>query len=157
MTNLDNPEEVLEVIKSVIYRFKFNNQVLEEIVNDAFIKVYEKYPSYRGDAKLTSWIAAVARNTYLSEVRRKTYKIFDTWEDAINGKTYIPEEHNVHLLKSVIKRMDKLKKRDRDVVTMRVFGDRTTKEVAEELNLSETHVKYIKRNSLKEITEGLKL
>ncbi|NWF91152.1 MAG: sigma-70 family RNA polymerase sigma factor [Ignavibacteriaceae bacterium] len=43
---------------------------VEDVIQEVFIKVYKGLGSFRGDAKLSSWIYQIARNEALNKARK---------------------------------------------------------------------------------------
>jgi RNA polymerase sigma-70 factor (ECF subfamily) len=49
-----------------------NPEDAEDRVQDAFIKAYQSLPGFRRDARFATWLYAIARNTCLMHMRRKS-------------------------------------------------------------------------------------
>ena len=58
-------------IYNVAYRMTSNHADSEEIVQEVFIKVYQKIGSFRGDSTFACWIYRIAINQSLSYWRKK--------------------------------------------------------------------------------------
>jgi RNA polymerase sigma-70 factor (ECF subfamily) len=56
------------------YRFVHNREVAEELAQEVFIKVHDAAPTYRPEAKFTTWLFRIATNVCLNETRRAHYK-----------------------------------------------------------------------------------
>lgn len=52
-------------------RLTGNRQDAEEILQDVFLTVFQKIGSFRGDAKLSSWIYRIATNAALMKLRKR--------------------------------------------------------------------------------------
>lgn len=46
----------------------------EDAAQDCFVKVWRSLPNYAGQSSLSTWVYAIARNTCLSELRRRNYR-----------------------------------------------------------------------------------
>lgn len=71
----------------------FKNEAdAEDFVQDVFLKVYTKLPSFRGDSLFSTWITRIAYNTAINSVnRRKQYEpIMD--EAAVPDNWLTPEQ-----------------------------------------------------------------
>jgi RNA polymerase sigma-70 factor (ECF subfamily) len=58
------------VVYAVIRGILGNRHDVEDVVQEVFIKVYRGLPSYRGDAKLSTWMYRIARNQALNVLAR---------------------------------------------------------------------------------------
>ncbi len=56
---------------NVCYRMSGNRQEAEDAAQDVFLKVFHAIDTFRGEAKLSSWIYRIAVNTVLKRQRRK--------------------------------------------------------------------------------------
>jgi RNA polymerase sigma-70 factor (ECF subfamily) len=69
--------ELYEAYKSpllnFIYRFCQDRRVAEELSHEVFIRVYKSAPSYRPEAKFSTWIYRIATNICLNELRSSRY------------------------------------------------------------------------------------
>ena len=57
----------------VAMRYSKSDQEAEDVLQEAFIKVFEKLGSYRGEAGLKFWIKRIVVNTALNHQRSKLY------------------------------------------------------------------------------------
>ena len=58
---------VLHVVGRIVQR----QEDIEDICQEVFMKVYSKIGKFRGEAKLSTWIARIAYNTSISHVRKE--------------------------------------------------------------------------------------
>ncbi|MEP7009151.1 MAG: sigma-70 family RNA polymerase sigma factor [Acidobacteriota bacterium] len=56
------------------YRFSDEAGAAEEMAQDAFLKAYRALPHWRGDAAFSTWLFAIATNSYRSWLRRQRPK-----------------------------------------------------------------------------------
>lgn len=56
---------------NLAYRFCRNREESEELVQDAFLRIYRKLHLYREEAAFSSWMFAVATRVFVSHVRRQ--------------------------------------------------------------------------------------
>jgi RNA polymerase sigma-70 factor (ECF subfamily) len=59
-------------IYSLCLRMTNNTAEAEDLAQDAFLQVYRKLSSFRGDSALSTWLYRIAVNTVLMHFRRKT-------------------------------------------------------------------------------------
>ena len=131
-----------------------NKEDAEDIVQDTFLKAYQKLHQFQGNSKFYTWIVRIAVNQALMKLRkRKTDKTvsidetIDTGEDTVAREIaawdenpeqrYSREEMNKILSSAV----DSLAPPYRAVFVLRDVEDLSTEETAEALNLSIPAVK----------------
>lgn len=61
----------------------------EDLVQDVFVRVVRAAASFRGEAKVSSWLFQIARNLHLDHVRKVNV------EDAVDEDAWMAIEHNV--------------------------------------------------------------
>ena len=67
-------ERFADMVYRVCYRILQNPQEAEDAMQETFITVYRRIDSFRGDAKLSSWLYRVATNMALSMLRSNIRK-----------------------------------------------------------------------------------
>jgi RNA polymerase sigma-70 factor, ECF subfamily len=72
-------------VHRVTYRITGNMEDAEEAAQEAFLRAYNKLPSFRQDAKFSTWITRIAMNTALNLVERRN-------RDLMPGAARIAEE-----------------------------------------------------------------
>ena len=55
---------------NLAYRFCRDAGLAEELAQDAFVRAYRALPRWRGEARFSTWLFAVALNLYRSRLRR---------------------------------------------------------------------------------------
>ena len=58
---------------AICLRYVRGQQEAEDVLQEAFIKVFDKIEQFRGDASLASWIKRIVINTALNSQRSKLY------------------------------------------------------------------------------------
>lgn len=58
------------LVAHVVGRIVQRREDVEDICQEVFMKVYRKLKHFRGDSKLSTWIAKIAYNTSISQVRK---------------------------------------------------------------------------------------
>jgi RNA polymerase sigma-70 factor, ECF subfamily len=61
-------------VANICYRFLFNREDAEEISQEVFILIYKGIPSFRGDAKLSTWIYQLAASRSIDLIRNRKRK-----------------------------------------------------------------------------------
>jgi RNA polymerase sigma-70 factor (family 1) len=130
----------------------------EEIVSDAFFKLYKSRKRFNGYAYIKSFLYFVVRNKaidYLRHIKsgKKAEKDLDNMRD-------LEEEANVEMyktmmLKELMEAIEKLSPQRRIVILLYFFGHKTTAEIAEELKISPQTVRNHKTDGLQDLKNTL--
>jgi RNA polymerase sigma factor (sigma-70 family) len=75
---------------AICLRYTKNRIDAEDVLQDAFIKIYENIGTFRNDSPLEYWLRSIAVNTALNHLRQNKYlkqlDDIDTHENGIAGK-----------------------------------------------------------------------
>lgn len=121
----------------VCQRYARSTQEAEDILQEGFIKIFNSIKSFRGEARLETWITRIMINTALNAQRQKLYlmPMVDVLE--IN----LPEEAEISLasfnLSELIAMVQALPDGCRVVFNLFAIEGYNHKEIAEMLNISE--------------------
>ncbi len=140
------------VVYSVVRGILGNHHDVEDTVQEVFIKVYGGLPSYRGDAKLSTWIYRIARNHALN-VRARPDHPHRPIEEAhhIQSPGAGPAEtyRRTEVRRSIEELLARLDERYRVALELRYMADRSYAEIAVIMDLPVGTVKtYIHRGKL---------
>jgi len=121
----------------VCLRYAGKVEEAEDILQEGFIKVFNKMSSYRGDGSFEGWIRRIFVNTAIEHFRKKTYlqPITETEEATVEGK-YLSVLDNL-AEKDIIQLVQQLSPGYRTVFNMYVIEGYTHRQIAEALNISE--------------------
>ena len=121
----------------VCLRYAGKAEEAEDILQEGFIKVFNKMSSYRGDGSFEGWIRRIFVNTAIEHFRKKTYlqPITETEEATVEGK-YLSVLDNL-AEKDIIQLVQQLSPGYRTVFNMYVIEGYTHRQIAEALNISE--------------------
>lgn len=78
---------------AITLRYTKNRADAEDVLQDAFIKIYANIDSYRGEAPLESWIRSVVVNTALKHLRKQ--KKLTELEDVAEYENSVGETESV--------------------------------------------------------------
>ncbi len=142
-----------------IYRFvyykTFVKETAEDIVSDVFHKAYERLASF--DPKkgnFSQWIYRIARNAVIDHYRtqKKTVDIEDVFDIGEEDRTVA--EHDVLLTMAHVRTyLEKLTPRQREIITLRVWEEKSYKEIAEIVEGTEDSVKMAFSRAMKDLRE----
>jgi RNA polymerase sigma-70 factor (ECF subfamily) len=77
---------------ALVNRSDVDDQILEDFVQDALLKILENLGSFRGESRFTTWVQKIAVNVALTELRRLRWR--DTsLDDLVQGYSldFVPE------------------------------------------------------------------
>ncbi|WP_008584311.1 RNA polymerase sigma factor [Niabella soli] len=122
---------------AVCLRYASNTDEAQDILQDAFIKVYKKLDSFRGDGSFEGWVRRIFVNTAIEHFRRKKYlqPVTEREENTIEGK-YISVLDEL-AEKDILQLITQLSPGYRTVFNMYVVEGYSHKEIGDMLGISE--------------------
>lgn len=120
--------------------------IAEEITQEAFYQAYVSIHRYNGACKLFTWLCQIAKNCYWKYLRKNKAVPMDSQalevaltEDEGQSPEQICE---IKIMKEELRRaISRLNKKQRDIVILRIYFERTFQEIAKLLKMNETAVK----------------
>ena len=121
----------------VCLRYAGNTEEAEDILQEGFIKIFNKIGSFRGEGSFECWIRRIFVNTAIEHFRKKSYlqPITEVEENTVEGK-YLSVLDSL-AEKDIIQLVQKLSPGYRTVFNMYVVEGYTHKQIAEVLGISE--------------------
>jgi RNA polymerase sigma factor (sigma-70 family) len=92
-------ERYQRLVSHVVFRMIPNQADREDLCQEVFLKVYENLPTFRFDAKLSTWIARIAYNTSVSHLEKAKAYLYEreSAEDdplkRITDSSALPDEY----------------------------------------------------------------
>lgn len=133
----------------------------EDITQTTFLKVFEKGTPIENIGKdPLAYFFTVARNSIIDHSRKKKEMRFSDFEEGFSETVSVASAHE-HILatqmniETVLKVTEELSDDQREVITLRFFGERTTKEIAKLLGKSEEAIRQIQSRALKILSKKL--
>lgn len=125
----------------VCMRYAENTEHAKDILQDSFIKIFNKIKTYDGSGSLEGWVRRIVVNSSIDEYRRKK-KDFLKVESIENYSDHDledeDEEAEVEFKPSqIIEAMQDLTPAYRAVFNLYIFEELTHREIAEKLGISE--------------------
>ena len=147
----------------VCLRYAGNAEEARDILQEAFVKVYNKIGSFRGEGSLEGWVRRIITNTAIEILRRKSYlqPITEVEENTIeNDEDSVLEALATKELVNVIQ---KLAPGYRAVFNMYVVEGYSHKEIARALGITEgtsksqlSRAKIVLQDMVKDMTDKRK-
>ena len=112
-------------------RFMKDADIAQDIVQEAFIKSYEKLNLFEGRASFKSWLYQIAVNTARNKLRESRYD-FTNIDDVYLGVSATAEKDLVHAAVSEIIQLevDRLPFKQKTALVLRVYEDMSFAEIA---------------------------
>ena len=121
-------------------RFARTHEDTDDLLQEVFIKVWAALPSFRGEARLFTWLYRIATNEALNYVRRAKIRSaldFEPLDKTMDG--HIDEDYRFdgsELQKELLKAIDKLPTKQKLVFNMRYFDEMSYEEISAILKTS---------------------
>ena len=129
-----------------------NEAQAQDFLQETFIKVWQHLESYRGDAKISTWIYRIAVNTCLSHLRSAKNKIPDelkeTFDKADDNNAATKERHIQQLYNAI----HQLAETDRLIISM-VLEEIPYDEIAATVNVTEGNLRVKIHRIKQELTK----
>lgn len=140
-------------------RFVRSRGELDDLAQEAFIKAYDGLGGFRGEATFRNWLFRIAANVCLDHLRRRKREpavaLEDLdWEPA--DTAYAERADSRELAAYVEKILDRLKAKDRLVLTLLDLEDMSVEEVAALTGWSRVNVRvraFRARSRLRKLVE----
>lgn len=114
----------------------------DDVVQETFIKVWNKLDDFRGDSKIGTWLYRIAVNEALDHIRReKKHTEYDTNISNVKGvfaDKYFDGDETEQLLREA---METLPEAQRAVFSLKYFEDKQYKEISQILGTTEGGLK----------------
>lgn len=134
-------DEYNKLVRSVIYQIAGASS-LNDLVQDAFIKIWKGLPDFQEQSQLSTWIYRVATNVALdalrSQSRRKENFDYDFSQLQDDRNTADQEFENRQIVQAGLQ---ELSEPHRTVLVLAYIHERSITEISEILNVSQGTVK----------------
>jgi RNA polymerase sigma-70 factor (ECF subfamily) len=122
----------------------------QDLFQDIVIQLWRSYPSFRGEAKFSTWVYRIALNTAISDLRRQNRRItpvaLDPLPTQLNDYQYPTEDdERLALLYAAIGRLTEVER----ALTMLYLEDKSYLEMEEILGISQNTLR-VKMNRIKD-------
>ena len=150
------------LVSRVVGRIIQDENEMEEVCQDVFLKAYDKLATFRGESKFSTWLVSIAYHMSLNHVKKKKRPHVSI--DEVRGQGTTGKGIDLKMeqddLKSMLEiALRKLPEAQRNVITLFHLEEMTYEEVAEITGMPIGTVKnylFRGRNQLKELLQILK-
>ena len=127
----------------------------QDILQETFLQAIRGIKSFRGDSNVKTWLFSIARNIWISQLRKKKLIISD--EDISNvivSRSFEEDVNNKVLLKRIYEIIDSKNEKTKEIAHMRLDGY-SFYDISQKLGISESSARVIDFRCKKEIREIL--
>ena len=137
------------LVFSVVRGIMGQRDEVEDVVQEVFIKIYRNLASYRGDAKLSTWIYRIARNEAINALSRSRPDL-ETLDESSgqvssekNPEECLDRKRSKRFVEELLAPLDE---QHRIAIELRYMGEKSYTEIAEIMDIPIGTVKtYIYR------------
>ena len=147
-------EEYFEIVNKYLFCLTRNNDISEELTQETFYRAVKKIDTYKGECKISVWLCQIAKNLWY-DYCKKYKKMVNIEKELleIRSNNNIEEQiiSNDEKMR-LYRRMQKLDKKTREVIYLRITGELSFKEIGIILNKTENWARvtfYRGKNQLK--------
>ena len=152
-------EEIYKNYYSQVYAYIrklcADENLAEEITQETFFKVLKSINSYRGDCKLSVWICQIAKNTYLTYLKKQN-KFTDFPQEIASEESFEQEILNKDTAMQIHQILHKLEEPYREVFYMRTFAELSFADIAKVHAKTESWARVTYHRAKMRIKEELK-
>ena len=145
-----------------VYLFVFSiskdRQIAEDITQETFFKALKEIKNFRGDCSVKSWLCQIAKNLYISQMRKKSTISLENMDVVPNQisninieKEYIQKEDKL----SVYKVLHFLDEPYKEIFLLRTLGNLSFKEIADVFHKTESWARVTYHRARLKIQEAL--
>ena len=139
-------KEVHPKIFAFFYARTQNRQHAEDLTQEVFYYAIKNFHTFSGKSTIETWLFSIAKNRLSNFYQSKKYKqqllekiAKQDSHEATPEQQFLKKERTNTLMEA-IQKLDDLQ---REIVTLRIFGELSFKEIATLVNKSENHTRII--------------
>ncbi|MHA7059623.1 RNA polymerase sigma factor [Aquimarina sp. M1] len=137
------------IIHKVCSMYCDNPEHRKDLFQEIVIQLWKSYPSFRGDAKFSTWMYRVAINVAIQDLRKTKKKkqlFFQTNQFNDTSEENKPEIQNekLKLMHAAIAKLNKIEK----AIIMLHLDEKSNEEIAEIVGITQNYVR-VKMNRIK--------
>lgn len=133
----------------LILRMVHQAEEADELTQQVFLKAYKALKGFRGDSSFLTWLSKIALNLTKSSLK-KNKKIFVEFDDSRMTAPALgaEKEERRGWMKTCLEALPSIQ---RQVVTLRIYGEKSFQEIANLLNSKEGTVKVNFHHAMKRL------
>lgn len=148
------------VLYGVIYKMLENRELSEDVLQEAFIKIWNNFSNYDNlKGRLFTWMLNITRNLTIDTIRSKGYKKQAKIQNSENAVNNISDKANTAESFDALgirKHLTLLKNDQKQIIDLAYFGGLTQEEISKKLDIPLGTVKTKMRTAIIELRKVLK-
>ncbi|MCA9520221.1 MAG: RNA polymerase sigma factor [Myxococcales bacterium] len=118
------------------------SQLVDDVLQEAFIRVHRVRHTYRDDAPVKPWIYAIARYTAIDRIRKQQRVRREIGDAELERFGEVERDPTTAIaIRQMWQLIDRLPESQREVLVLQRLGDLSIKEIADTLQTTEGAVK----------------
>lgn len=146
-------------LNGIIYRMVENRELAEDILQEAFIKIWNNFSNYDNTkGRLFTWMLNITRNLTIDTLRSKGYKKqakISNDENSVSNLTDDSKMGERFDAMGLRKQLVNLKPEQRSIIDLAYFGGYTQDEISKEMGIPLGTVKTRMRTAILELRKML--
>ncbi|HRP51903.1 MAG TPA: sigma-70 family RNA polymerase sigma factor [Fluviicola sp.] len=123
---------------AICNRYVKNNDEAEDVLQDGFVKVFQKIPEFKMEGSLEGWVKRIMINTALDAIRKNKKRLFDMSVDDVQHKvSFTDNQFDNMQVEQLMKLVQAMPDGYRLVFNMFAIEGYSHKEIAETLGITE--------------------
>lgn len=115
-----------------------NDDIADELTAETFFKAMQSLDSFRGTCDIRVWLCQIAKNSYLSYLRKKKRIVdIEAAKEIVEEVDFVQslsDEKDAMKIHQIIHNLDEPYK---EIISLRIFGELSFKQIAKIFNKSE--------------------
>lgn len=140
----------VQLKKGLSRYYNFPQQALDDITQEVLISFHETHQTFDENRPLLPWINTMIRHKMIDFIRRKDFVVVMTGTDVevLKGR-WILEEEEENKSDDLLQLIERLPPDQVQILKLAKIEGYSSKEIAKELNLSDSNVKVIIHRAMK--------
>lgn len=123
----------------IVYRFVRNREDVEDVLQEAFFKVFKNIKSYRGEGSFEGWIKKIVVNTAINHLKKwSNFKEVISISDELEAKDDYPHDIENIYIEILVEKIRELPDGYRVVFELYAIQGKSHKEISQLLGISES-------------------
>jgi len=151
-------------IRGAVYRIMGSEDEARDLCQETFLKAYRSLPSFKREARFSSWLYQIALNLCRDRMRRKRVRRFVSLDEVDEappetGRAFRPSALELveaqDLSRAIAEAVESLPEEQREVIVLKEYQGLTFLEIADALELPMSTVKTRLYRGLGQLKERL--
>ena len=150
-------KEYFKTVNKYLFCLTHNDDISEELTQETFYRAVKKINTYKGECKISVWLCQIAKNLWYDKCRRDKKLVHIEESELYNIQTLNSIEDEIISKEEKMllnKKIQKLDKKTREVVYLRIVGELSFKEIGIIMDKTENWARvtfYRGKNKMKEV------